>query len=285
MTLAKEKSNGEIEIKHVGGPEMISVRDMLDALKSGQVDLAQTAAAYYAGIVPETCFLGIPFGWSSEEQLEAFNDIHERLNKFYIERLGCRILSISTLTAHLVWSTKNPITTAENFKGLKLRIPGGMHGAGIKKFGASPVKVPVAEVITALERGIIDGAQWAEVAVNYFHGDQVLKYATDFVFADTKCYFYISERAWNKLSDKLKKIMLAIGNDLNEYAFMWGTKVQSEARDALKKRGAQYVKLDQVEEAKWKKQVLDATVEKALSMSPDHGQQILDAIKPYSHYK
>lgn len=284
IQLTNEKTKGEIEIKHMGGPEMIPANDMLEAIKSGQIDMAQTHDGYYSGVVPETNILDIPFLWTDKEQLLAYYAVRDKINEYYRQKLGCRMLALSSVTSHLVFTKKKPINNSQDMEGLKLRIPGGLYGAGPRLFKATPVNIPVAEVMTALDRGIIDGTQWAELAVVYYNGDQFLKYVTDFQFSDTKVFFYLSEKAWNNLPPHLQKAMEEVAKEIDQFAFVCGKKTQKEAREKLKKRGVTYIKLDPAEEKKWKTVVVQEMVKKAISVSPKNGKEILEAIKPYTHY-
>ena len=73
--------------------------------------------------------------------------------------------------------SKNPIRSIEDFKGVKIRMPGGMIAESFAALGARTTLLPGSEVYPALEKGTIDAADFVGPAVNYdlgFH--QVTKY-------------------------------------------------------------------------------------------------------------
>src|SRR3954462_71639 len=68
--------------------------------------------------------------------------------------------------------SKKPIRTIEDFKGLKLRVPGGMIAEGFAAIGARTTLLPGGEVFSALEKGTVDAADYTGPAVNWDLGFQ-----------------------------------------------------------------------------------------------------------------
>ena len=74
-------------------------------------------------------------------------------------------------------SLKKPIRSIEDFKDLKLRVPGGMIAEGFAAIGAKTTLLPGGEVFSALEKGTIEAADYTGPAVNWDLGfQQVTKY-------------------------------------------------------------------------------------------------------------
>ena len=73
--------------------------------------------------------------------------------------------------------SKKPIRSIEDFKDLKLRVPGGMIAEGFAAIGAKTTLLPGGEVFSALEKGTIEAADYTGPAVNWDLGfQQVTKY-------------------------------------------------------------------------------------------------------------
>ena len=73
--------------------------------------------------------------------------------------------------------SKKPVTSLADFKGMKLRVPGGMVAEVFQSFGASTVSLPGSDIFPALEKGTIDAADYVGPAVNWDLGfAQVTKY-------------------------------------------------------------------------------------------------------------
>ena len=73
--------------------------------------------------------------------------------------------------------SKKPIRSIEDFKDLKLRVPGGMIAEGFAAIGAKTTLLPGGEVFSALEKGTVEAADYTGPAVNWDLGfQQVTKY-------------------------------------------------------------------------------------------------------------
>ena len=78
---------------------------------------------------------------------------------------GIRILAIHTTDASIIHTRDKPMRTLDDFKGMKLRVPGRFVGEAAKALGATPVGIPLPGVYEALARGQVDGMfiNWAIV--------------------------------------------------------------------------------------------------------------------------
>lgn len=283
--LVSEKSKGELEIKLLGGPEIVAVDSMLDSLRGGIIDIASAHNSYYSGIVPDSMLIDIPFNWSPEENLKAFYAALDAMNEVYIQKTSTRVLGTTSWTYHYLFTSRKPVASSADMKGLRLRVPGGIYGVGTTLLGGTPVKIPVAEVLTALERGIIDGAQRATQAVNHYHEDEFLKYRTDFRFAATIGYNWISAKVWDGLSDQLKKSLIDASKELDIWALDYGPKSETEAKTALEKRGVTFIPVAIDDQQRWKEMIWPAAVDKVIKSAPASAPKIWAAIEPFSHFQ
>lgn len=282
--LAGEKSKGELEIKILGGPEIVAVDSMLDALRGGVVDIVSSHNSYYTGVVPDAMLIDIPFDWSLEENLQAFYAALDGINEIYIQKTGTRVLGTTSWTYHHLF-TRKPVANVSDMKGLKLRVPGGVYGVGATVLGAAPVKIPVAEVLTALERGIIDGAQRTIQAVAHYREDQFVKYSTDFRFAATIGYDWISAKLWDGLPSHLKKALTDASKDLDRWALDYGPKSATEAKATLEKRGMTFVPVAPDEQRRWNGMIWPAAVDKVFEAAPQTAPKLWKVIESYTHYQ
>ncbi len=113
--------------------------------------------------------------------------------------------------------SKNPIRSIEDFKGLKIRMPGGMIAESFAALGARTTLLPGSEVYPALEKGTIEAADFVGPAINYdlgFH--QVTKYVImgpasmpTLHQAVDPMDIAFSLRVWKSLSPKMQKLIEA----------------------------------------------------------------------------
>ncbi|HUL57108.1 MAG TPA: TRAP transporter substrate-binding protein DctP [Usitatibacter sp.] len=211
----KEKTGGELEFKPYAAKEVVGDFELLDGVKNGVLEAMNSFTLYWAGKVPATAFLSsylmglrYPHEWDiffySKGGLEAARDIFAKQGLHYVNRIhhGPNIIH-----------SKKPIRTIEDFKGLKLRVPGGMIAEGFAAIGAKTTLLPGGEVFSALEKGTVDAADYTGPAVNWDLGfQQVTNYIWTGPSGLESIYqpvdlmdFCVGMEHWNKLSPKMKQ--------------------------------------------------------------------------------
>ncbi len=161
-------SNGSIEIEMFYSSSVVKSAETFDAAATGILDCDMTGGAYQTGKNPAFQFAGdLMGGYVNPYQQYAWmlhgNGV-EALNELYnahdMEFVGWWIPGPESLA-----STK-PIRNAEDFKNWKFRSPPGLATLVFKNLGASPIVMDFTEIFTALESGIIDGADASSLANN-----------------------------------------------------------------------------------------------------------------------
>ncbi|HTT57048.1 MAG TPA: TRAP transporter substrate-binding protein DctP [Opitutaceae bacterium] len=211
----KEKTGGELEFKPYAAKEVVGDFELLDGVKNGVLEAMNSFTLYWAGKVPATAFLSsylmglrYPHEWDiffySKGGLQAAREVMAKQGVHYVNRIhhGPNIIH-----------SKKPIRTIEDFKGLKLRVPGGMIAEGFAAIGAKTTLLPGGEVFSALEKGTVDAADYVGPAVNWDLGfQQVTSYIWTGPAGLESIYqpvdlmdFCVGMEHWNKLSPKMKQ--------------------------------------------------------------------------------
>ncbi len=175
----KEKTGGQLELTPFKAKDIVGDFELLDGVKNGVLEAMNSFTLYWAGKLPSTAFLSsytlglrYPHEWDiffySKGGLQAARDIFAKQGIYYVNRIhhGPNIIH-----------SKTPIRSFDDFKDLKLRVPGGMIAETFAKAGAKTTLLPGGEVFSALEKGTIDAADYTGPAVNWALGfQQVTKY-------------------------------------------------------------------------------------------------------------
>lgn len=213
----KDKTGGELEIKGFGAKEVVGDFELLDGVKNGVLEAMNSFTLYWAGKLPATAFLSsytlglrYPHEWDmffySGGGLQAARDIFAKQGLYYVNRIHH--------DANLIHS-KKPIRSIDDFRDLKLRVPGGMIAETFAAAGAKTTLLPGGEVFAALEKGTIDAADYTGPAVNWDLGfQQVTKYISMGPEGLMSIYqpvdlmdFVVNMNVWNKLSPKMKRFV------------------------------------------------------------------------------
>lgn len=161
-------SGGAIEVEMFYSSSVVKSVETFDAAASGILDCDMTGGAYQTGKNPAFQFVGdIMGGYATPYQqlswlyygggLEAAQKLY---NKYDMELIGWWIYGQESL------ASSKPIRNADDFKDWKFRSPPGMETKIFEKLGAKPIVMDFTEIFTALETGIIDGADASGLANN-----------------------------------------------------------------------------------------------------------------------
>ncbi len=249
----KDKTGGELEFKPFAAKELVGDFELLEGVRNGVVEAMNSFTLYWAGKVPATAFLSsyvlglrYPHEWDvffySKDGLKMTREIFGKLGLYYVNRIhhGPNIIH-----------SKKPIRSFEDFKDLKLRVPGGMIAEAFAAAGAKTTLLPGGEVFSALEKGTIDAADYTGPAVNYALGfHQVTKYVSMGPRGLMSIYqpvdmmdFVVNMGVWNKLSPKMKQF---IDDEIQVYSNHHHAAIQKadmEAWPLLEKAGVEINRL------------------------------------------
>jgi len=159
--LVGELSGGRLKIQVYAAGELIPPMGIFDAVSNGTIEVGSGAAYYWAGkTAAAQWFSAVPFGMNAQgmsawfhggDGLKLWEETYAPFN--LIPRPGG-----STGVQMGGWFNKK-INSIEDFKGLKMRIP-GLGGKVLAKAGATVVLTAGGEIFTNLERGVIDATEW-----------------------------------------------------------------------------------------------------------------------------
>ena len=173
-----QMSLGQMKIKVYGAGELIPGLEVFDAVSSGAAEMGNGAAYYWAGKSPATQFFAaVPFGMNAQ-QMNAWIYSggglalwHELYRKF-----GLIAFPAGNTTMQMGGWFNKEINTIDDFKGLKMRIP-GLGGKVLTKAGGTAVLSSGNEIYTNLERGVIDATEWIGPYHDYVMGfHKIAKY-------------------------------------------------------------------------------------------------------------
>jgi TRAP-type mannitol/chloroaromatic compound transport system substrate-binding protein len=214
-----EISGGRLKIHVYGAGELIAGLEVFDAVSQGTVEMGHSASYYWAGKIPATQFFcAVPFGMIAQEQnswfynaggLELWREIYAR-NNLTVFPAG------NTGTQMGGWFRKE-IKNAGDFKGLKMRIP-GLGGKVVAAVGATVVLLAASEIFPALERGVIDAAEWVGPYVDRrlgLHQAAKFYYYPGWHEPGTANELMVNLQAFNKLPKELQIALDAAAYRLN----------------------------------------------------------------------
>ncbi len=258
-----EISEGKLEVEGFPAGAIVGTFEMFDAVKAGVFSGMHCFDVYWPGKIPVATFLSsYPFGLDRPDQWEVW---YEQLggNEFAREAYGKHnMYFVGTIQHDLnLIHSKVPIRSFEDFKGKKIRYPGGIVADIYRAAGVSTVLLPGGEVYPALEKGVIDAADFVGPAINYNLGyGEIAKYII-MGPPSTPCLHQpvdvmslnINTRVWEKIPAHLQELLTA---SVKWHSWDHYTSIQKanlEAWDKYKEQGVEVIRLKEEDIAKFRK--------------------------------
>ena len=158
----KALSGGKFEVSVHAAGELVPAFGIVDALADDSIEMGETAAYYYTGKDPSFAFgCAVPFGFTAQQN-QAWK-LHGNGRKLMDELYGkynfFGISALNTGTQMGGWYRKE-MNKPEDFKGLKMRLGGGVFGEAMAKLGVVAQNMPAGDVYQALEKGTLDAVEF-----------------------------------------------------------------------------------------------------------------------------
>ena len=179
--MIQDCTDGRIQVQYFAAGERVGAFDVFDEVASGNAQAYHAADYYWKGKHPAWAFFtSVPFGLTYVERGAWIHHLggqqlwDELAGSFGLKCIG----SGSTGVQMGGWFNKE-INSANDLKGLKMRIP-GLGGDVMAKLGASPVSLPGGQIYENLVSGAIEATEWVGP-----WNDYAMKF-----YEATKYYYY-----------------------------------------------------------------------------------------------
>ena len=156
-----DMTEGAIKVEYFAAGERVGAFDSFDEVASGNAEAYHAADYYWKGKHPGWAyFTGVPFGLTYTEMNAwiRFGGGQELWDELAAE-FGLKCVMAGNTGVQMGGWFRKEINTADDLKGLKMRIP-GLGGDVMAKLGASPVSLPGGQIYENLVSGAIDATEW-----------------------------------------------------------------------------------------------------------------------------
>lgn len=233
-----KRTEGRINAKVFHSAQLYDDKSAINAIGTGSVHMAWPASLWVEAIEPRYGVANLLFGLRDEDMLDPA--IREPLKDYLsslIEKKGMRVLALYRTTELALLSNRAPLKSADDLRGMKVRIPGG---AVMREFSAGAglrgVTLPASEVVPAMLQGVIDGAITSPGVWQQFGPKVSLTRLPGLLIAH---YSVIVDRAWlDKLEARDRDAILAAVKSLDERQWREAMAAEQVPMDEMVKKGA-----------------------------------------------
>jgi TRAP-type C4-dicarboxylate transport system substrate-binding protein len=253
-----EKSKGSVRLVYLGGPEITPARRAASALQRGVIDMLQSPSAYYAGQVPLAA--GLIATNQTPDQLRA-NGGMAIMQRIWKERLNAHILAWPEFGAqYALYFARKPKLDKDgvpDLRGFKMRTTPAYRPI-LAALGASQVGIPAPEMYTALQRGLVDGLAWPNVALASMGITSQIKFRLDPPFYHLSNLTLVNLDKWNALPKAARDYLTHMGRRYEAESEKGIDKLKRQDAEKLGAAGTTTIELKGTAAKKYLKIALDS---------------------------
>jgi len=250
--VAKAKSNGRIEIQVAPSAQLGDDAAMVTALRTGALDLSANSQGAVANAVPEYAAFGMPFLFSSLEQVWKMLDgpLGKELADKTAEK-GMVVLGYWDNGIRHMSNSKRAVNEPGDLKGLKMRTPPDAVTVDImQSLGAEAQQIKFAELYVALQQGVVDGQENPLMNIHASKLYEVNKFISLTGHKYEMTPLLMSKRSWDRLSDADKKVLQEAALEATQLQRKLSKESDDKLLADLKAKGVQINTVDKTPFAK-----------------------------------
>ncbi|WP_192252652.1 TRAP transporter substrate-binding protein [Mesorhizobium caraganae] len=244
--LIKERTAGRYSVEVYHSAQLGEEKDTIEQTQTGVIDLNRVSMGPFNGIVPETAVPSLPYMFRSVDQMRHVMDgpIGDEILKAF-EAHDLVGLAFYDSGARSFYNTKKDITSIADLKGMKFRvIQSDVFVDMVNALGANATPMAYGEVYSALETGVIDGAEnnWPsfESAKHY----EVAKHYTVDQHQIVPEVLVMAKPSWDRLTPEDQAIVQQAAKDsVVKMRELWDAQ-EKKSRDIVEKAGVKVSEID-----------------------------------------
>jgi TRAP-type C4-dicarboxylate transport system substrate-binding protein len=251
----EKESGGRIAVKRFPGSQMGPVQQHYDYARTGQADVSWFLHGATPGRFPLTELVQVPYlVGSAEIGTKVLNDPELRAKHLDAEHRGVKVLLLLTHQPGNVHTTRKPIRTVDDMRGLRIRFASPTIRDFVAALGGTPVGVLPTEQVEQLQKGTIDGVfiDYGGAGIAFKMGG-ILKYSTEMYSYVSSFGVAMNEDFWKKLPPDLQalvtKSMTGVEKEVGE---AWDA-LDVPGKKAIMDGGAEAIRLSAEENAKFRR--------------------------------
>lgn len=246
--MAKEistASDGKMKLRIYPGGQMGGPRETLELLQNGALDMTKASASEMEPFSPAFSIFSLPYLFKDQAHFNKviYGPVGESM---MAQTRDKGFVSIAAYVAGTrSFYANKPIHTPADMMGMKIRVVATPTTIKlIELLGAAPAPIPFGEVYTALQQGVIDGAENNEPSYVQTRHVEVAKFYAEDQHTSVPDFLVISSKVLDKLSDEQKAILITAAKHSETYEQELWDKEVAVSRKQATDAGATFIQVD-----------------------------------------
>lgn len=235
----KEKSGGEMLVQIYPNQQLGTERELMELLQIGSVGMTKVSTAIVESFAPKLQVLSLPYIFRDDEHQQAV--LGGPIGKALLaegEQYWFKGLCFYDAGKRSFYTKEKPVDDPSDLAGLKIRVIESPTAVRmVQSFGGSPTPVSWGELYTALQQGIVDGAENNPPSLVTSRHYEICKYYSLNEHTAVPDMMIVSTKLWDRLSDQEKQWLQEAADESAVYEYkVWAESVE-ESMKILKEAG------------------------------------------------
>ena len=251
----EDASNGELKFQMFAGGVLGSEKEVVEQVQIGAVQMTRVSLGTVGPVVPDVNVFNMPFIFRDNAHMRAVIDgeigqeILDKITNSEFNMVGLAWMDGGVRNLY----TKKPVRNIDDLTGMKIRLMGNpLFNDTLDAMGANGVAMDFSELFSALQTGVVDGAENNPPSMleqNHFRSAKYYTLTGHLILPEP---IVMSKTTWNKLTPEQQVLVKKYAHEAQlEERKLWDEKSASSEK-ALKEAGVEFIKVD-------KKPFYDAT--------------------------
>ncbi len=267
-----------VDITVYPGKSLFKPKEQWSAMVQGNLDISAFPLAYAGGKHPEFNLTLMPGLVKNHDHAKRLNnsEFMKRIKKIMNDS-GVMVLADTWLAGGFV-SKEACVLEPKDVKGQQFRAAGKAFNQMLAAAGASIASMPSSEIYTALQTGVLNGANTSSASlVSYRIYEQVKCLTAPGDHALWVMYepILMSTKSFNKLNPQQQEALMKAAKKAEEYAFVEAKKTDDRLVDVYKKAGVKVVTMS-ADQAKMWRDIANTSSYKDFEKKVKGGRELLD---------
>ncbi|MEW2923109.1 TRAP transporter substrate-binding protein [Muricauda sp. ANG21] len=242
----KEKSDGTMQVEIYPSQQLGTERECLELLQIGSLDMTKVSSGVMENFAPKMKFFGLPFLF--RDKAHSFEILDGPIGKELLndgEKYWLKGLGYYDAGSRSFYTKETPINNPEGLSGLKIRVMESVTAVDmVRALGGSPTPISWGELYTALQQGVVDGAENNPPSFYLSKHYEVCKYYSLDEHTMLPDVLIIGTQAWNRLSEMQQQwLKESVDESIGYQRKLWA-EAEAEALKQVQKGGVTVIRPD-----------------------------------------
>jgi len=232
---ANTELKGKVEVRVFHSSQLGTDEQMMPGIKVGALEMFQPSTVMSTA-EPKFGVFEMPYLIVSRTHMKKVTENKQVQGQLFggLPAKGIRVLGVWENGFRHITNNVRPVVKPDDLKGIKLRVPSGVWRVKMfKAYGGNPSPMPLAEVYSALQSGVMDGQEnpFPQIASAKFQEVQKFLSLSGHVY--TPAYLVAGEDFWAKLPKDVQNALAKIAWDMGDFARSEGERLDKELMGKL----------------------------------------------------